>query len=121
VPLSGDLLGSAARSALTWGIALGLLVGKPLGIVLASWLAVTLKLARLPESVTWRHMVGIGIVAGIGFTVALFIADLAFDDPRLIDQARVAILASSLVAGVLGYLFLAGGRRPGPRDQPAPA
>lgn len=94
------------RSPLAWGVLLGLLIGKPLGIVCTCWLAVKVKIAQLPHSVTWMHIAGVGVLAGIGFTVSLFISALAFDDPAQLDAAKTAILVASLVAGVLGYLLL---------------
>jgi Na+:H+ antiporter, NhaA family len=98
---------SLLHSSVAWGVLLGLLLGKPIGVLGASWLAVTMKLARLPRSVTWTHIAGVGVLAGIGFTVSLFISALAFDDSAQLDAAKSAILASSLIAGVCGYLLLA--------------
>lgn len=97
---------SLLHSPLTWGVLLGLLVGKPLGIISISWLAVKIKLARLPHSVTWRHLASIGVLAGIGFTVSLFISALAFDDPAQLDAAKTATLSASLLSGIAGYLLL---------------
>ncbi len=84
----------------------GLLVGKPLGIVLFSFLAVKIGLAKMPEGVGWRQMTGAGFLAGIGFTMALFIAGLAISGPEL-DAAKVGILAGSAVAGTIGMILLA--------------
>lgn len=86
-------------------VAVGLLVGKPLGIVGMSWLATKTGLARLPEGLTWPVMVGGGFLAGIGFTMALFIAGLALASP-LLEEAKVGVFAGSLLSGVLGYLVL---------------
>ncbi|PKQ15416.1 MAG: Na+/H+ antiporter NhaA [Actinobacteria bacterium HGW-Actinobacteria-7] len=88
------------------GVFLGLVVGKPLGVVGASWLAVRLGVVSLPSGVTWRHLVGAGLLAGIGFTMSLFVANLAFRTQGVQTEAKVAILAASVVAGVLGYLWL---------------
>jgi Na+:H+ antiporter, NhaA family len=97
---------SLLQSPLAWGVLLGLIIGKPLGVLGISWLAVKVKLARLPQSVTWMHIAGVGVLAGIGFTVSLFISALAFSDPAQLDAAKTAILSASLVAGVAGYLLL---------------
>lgn len=88
------------------GIVLGLTIGKPIGIVGASWLVVHLGIAELPEGVTWRHMLGTGILAGMGFTMSLFIASLAFLNLDSLAVAKLAILLASLLAGVIGFLIL---------------
>jgi NhaA family Na+:H+ antiporter len=85
---------------------LGLVVGKPIGIVLASWLAVKLGLATKPDAYSWRQLTGAGALAGIGFTMSLFIAGEAFDSEALFSAAKLAIFVASLVAGVLGVLIL---------------
>ena len=90
------------------GIVLGLVLGKPLGVTLFAWLAVRSGLAAKPEGVTWRHLHGAGWLGGIGFTMALFIAGLAFADPGALAQAKLGILCASLLAGVVGYLLLRG-------------
>jgi Na+:H+ antiporter, NhaA family len=94
-------------------------VGKTVGIAGASALAVRLGLARLPDGVAWRQIVGVGAVAGIGFTVSLFIGGLAYDDPRLEDAARLAILATSAVAAVVGSAILALGSRSARTREPS--
>jgi len=106
VELSGDLLRDAASSSVTLGIVLGLLAGKLLGIVGFSWLAVRLGLGSLPRGVGWRHLAGVGLLAGIGFTVSLFITGLAFEDLELVSEAKIGILGASVVAGAAGYGFL---------------
>ncbi len=88
------------------GTLLGLLIGKPLGIVGFSWLAVKLGIAAAPESLSWRHITGAGILGGIGFTMALFIASLAFGSGPLLDQAKVGVLAASAIATVTGVAML---------------
>jgi len=85
---------------------LGLLAGKLLGIVGFSWLAVRLGIGSLPRGVGWRHLFGVGLLAGIGFTVSLFITGLAFDDLELVSEAKIGILGTSVVAGAAGYGFL---------------
>lgn len=106
--------GSADKllSPVALGVALGLLVGKPLGITLASYGAVRTGIADLPPGVKWRHVHGAGWLAGIGFTMSLFIAGLAFDDPSLLDTAKLSILGASLCAGLIGYTLLRSTRRP---------
>ena len=106
------------HSPVAWGVLLGLFVGKPLGIVGACWIAVKMKVARLPKGVRWRHIVGVGAIAGIGFTVSLFISVLAFDDPALLDAAKTAVLSASLLSGIVGYLLLQ--RITRQQAQPAP-
>ena len=89
------------------GIIAGLALGKPLGIVLASVLAIRLGWCRLPAELTWRHLLGAGLLGGIGFTMAIFIANLAFvGRPELVDASKMAILAGSLLAGAAGWLWL---------------
>ena len=88
------------------GVALGLLLGKPIGITLFSWLAVRLGIAQLPHRVTWAQLHGASWVAGIGFTVAIFIAGLAFGEGGSYTQARIAILLASSMAAALGSLLL---------------
>ena len=97
------------------GIALGLLVGKPLGIFGAAWLAVKGGLASRPEGASWGQVLGIGMLGGIGFTMSLFIGTLAFPDPAHAAQLRLGVLAGSLLSAAVGYLVLrmsTGGRRP---------
>lgn len=103
--LSGDLLGMLA-SPVTLGVFFGLVVGKPLGIMLMSFLVVKLKIASLPENVNWYHMLGASILGGVGFTMAIFVANLAFVDSAMIAGAKLGILSASLVAGVIGFGFL---------------
>lgn len=99
---AGVALGGLQVGSVAWGVALGLLLGKPLGILLFSWLALRLGLGTLPEGVGLGAILGVGFLAGIGFTMALFIAGLAFTEGML-DQAKVGVLAGSLVAGSIGY------------------
>jgi NhaA family Na+:H+ antiporter len=88
------------------GIVLGLTLGKPIGLLGTAWLAVRLGIARLPQGVTWRHMLGAGVLAGIGFTMSLFIATLGFVQPDVLTSAKLAILLGSLVSGTAGLLLL---------------
>jgi Na+:H+ antiporter, NhaA family len=105
VNFSGGLSASLA-SSLTLAIFAGLIIGKSAGIFLFSWLGVKLKLGNLPEQSTFKHIVGLGLLGGIGFTMSLFIAGLAFDDPLLIQNAKIGVIFGSLIAGLVGYFFL---------------
>jgi Na+:H+ antiporter, NhaA family len=88
------------------GIVAGLLIGKPIGLFGAIWLAVRFQVAALPVGVTWRHISGLACLGGMGFTMSLFIATLAFGEGALLETAKMAILLASLVAGVAGYVLL---------------
>jgi Na+/H+ antiporter NhaA len=112
VPLGGDALERALTSPVTLGVVLGLLVGKALGISLSSLLAVRLGAGALPEGVGRRHVVGGATLAGIGFTVSLFVTELAFRDEALRDEAKVGVLVASTLAAGLGWVvFRLGVRR----------
>ena len=94
-------------SANSVGIIAGLVLGKPIGIVLACCIAVAIGVCRLPAELNWSHMVGLGLLAGIGFTMSIFITNLAFaGQPEIINAAKMAILLASVTAGVLGMLWL---------------
>lgn len=105
IPLKSDTA-SQISSPIPLGIILGLFVGKPVGILLFSWLAVRFKKASLPESVHWGQIIGAAILAGIGFTMSLFVADLAFIGQPVHDTAKLGILIGSLAAAVVGYVWL---------------
>jgi len=106
VSLGGEAIQSAFASPITYGAMLGLLIGKPIGITAFSWIAVRFGFAAIPAGVNWKLLFGAGILGGIGFTMALFIAGLAFTDAGMLDHAKVGVLAASTVAGIVGYLFL---------------
>ncbi|WP_432482199.1 Na+/H+ antiporter NhaA [Kineococcus esterisolvens] len=110
VDFRGGLLGQAMGASLTWAIALGLVVGKVVGISAAVWLCVRTGSGRLPEGVRALHVLGVAAVAGIGFTVSLFIAELAYADAALVATAKVGIFTGSLLAAVIGVavMLLAG-------------
>jgi Na+:H+ antiporter, NhaA family len=103
--LSGNWLESLTTSN-SLGILVGLLLGKPLGIVLFTLAAVKLRISQLPTDVAWRHIVGAGFLGGIGFTMSIFIALLAFSNPDIIQSAKMSILLSSLLAGATGFVML---------------
>jgi NhaA family Na+:H+ antiporter len=104
VVLDGVDVGETSLSVLA-GVMVALVVGKPIGILLGSWLAVRTGLSRLPPGVTWLGLLVVGALAGIGFTMSIFIAMLAFDDSNLLGAAKLGILLASLVAGVIGLLL----------------
>ncbi len=101
-----DSLSDALASSVTMGIAAGLLLGKALGIFGLTWLAVRLGVGQLPSGVHWRHVLGVGFLGGIGFTVAIFVSAIAFSDQAMVDQAKMGVFGSSILAGAAGYLFL---------------
>jgi NhaA family Na+:H+ antiporter len=111
-------LGEAFGSRETWGVIAGLVIGKPLGIVLFAWLAVRLGIAIKPRAIAWKHVIGVGLLGGIGFTISLFVAELAFEDRAIADAARVGILFGSIIAGVVGY-FVLKAVLPPPREEGA--
>ena len=117
VAVGGGVFGEAVTSAIGLGIAVGLVVGKPLGIVLFAFLAVRFGLGRLPDHTGWRMMAGLGFVAGIGFTVSLFIAGLSFPGEELMTaEAQIGILVGSLISAILGVAFLLMGGAPAEED-----
>lgn len=99
-------ISEALASRVALGIGLGLIVGKIIGITLASYGAVRFRLGKLPPGTTWRHVLGLAAVAGIGFTVSLFVTGLAFADAQLAGFAKVGIFSGSVVAGTIGSLIL---------------
>jgi NhaA family Na+:H+ antiporter len=113
VNLGSEPLDSSAWSVVT-AVGLGLMVGKPVGVLLASWLALRMRVATLPAGMSLRHLVVLGVVAGVGFTMALFIAQLAFTDARLLAAAKLGVLVASggaaICALVLGRLLLSPAR-----------
>jgi NhaA family Na+:H+ antiporter len=105
VPLQEDFF-TALFSEISIGIIMGLFFGKQIGIFIFSWIAVKLNFAELPSKVTWKQIYGAGILAGIGFTMSLFITNLAFTSEEISNIAKVGILAASLISGITGYLIL---------------
>jgi NhaA family Na+:H+ antiporter len=123
VTFDAAALAAAVAHPVTLGTALGLVIGKPLGIIGFSWLAIRLGVGALPRGATWASLSAVAVLGGIGFTMALFIAGLAFasggPNGELLAAAKLGILVASAVAGVVGSALLARAvMRPGP-TQPA--
>jgi NhaA family Na+:H+ antiporter len=106
VQLTWNDLVDSFSEPVTLGVLFGLVIGKPVGIFLFAVLAIRSGLAAKPAGASWGQIAGVGMLGGIGFTVALFVTELAFDPGLLADQAKVGILAASVIAGALGYAFL---------------
>ena len=106
ITLSGDWMHDLS-SLNSLGITMGLILGKPLGITLFCFMVVAIGVCRLPSDLKWGHIIGAGILGGIGFTMSIFITNLAFtEDSATINAAKVSILIASLTAGILGFLWL---------------
>jgi NhaA family Na+:H+ antiporter len=88
------------------GILLGLVVGKPLGIIALTFVAVKLKICKLPSDLNWKMIVGAGCLGGIGFTMSIFITLLAFDEFELQNNSKIVILGASVIAAVIGFVYL---------------
>ncbi|MCX2451535.1 Na+/H+ antiporter NhaA [Pedobacter sp. PLR] len=100
-----EMLGGLV-SPLAMGIVLGLFAGKTIGVTLFSWIAVKLKLGTLPSRSGWKHIIGLGMLAGIGFTMSIFISLLSFSDEMHVTEAKFAILCASVIAGLAGFIYL---------------
>ena len=105
VVITGDSIKTASQSLIAWGIFFGLVIGKPLGVLFASLLAKRINIADLPEGVTKSSLVATGSAAGIGFTVAIFIANLAFKDSQIQDIAVLAVIVASIVSALLSLML----------------
>ena len=106
VAISRDAIADAASSRIALGVLLGLVVGKLAGITAFTWLATKLRIGLLPDGATWRGIVGVAALAGIGFTVSIFVTNLAFEDPALRNEALIAILAAAVVSSAIGAAIL---------------
>ncbi len=104
-------LGAAATDPIAIGVLLGLLVGKPLGITSFAWLSVRTRLASRPASVSWKQIFGASWLCGIGFTMSLFIAGLAFGEGEFLDIAKIGTLTASIAAGIMGSILLRAGMK----------
>lgn len=105
VEINPETLGSLVQP-IGLGVSLGLVLGKPIGIMLFSWITLALRLAEFPTGVNWRNMAGCSLLGGIGFTMSIFIAGLGLGETPLLDQAKLAILTASIVSGFAGWLVL---------------
>ena len=108
IRVSAELVAALSLPVL-FGVLVGLVVGKPLGITLLSWASVRAGLAEAPAAASWRALHGVSWLGGIGFTMSLFIASLAFGRGPLLESAKVGILGASVIAGVVGWVLLRGG------------
>jgi len=106
VSVGGGVVGDALTSPVSHGVAIGLLLGKPVGIVLFTWLAIRAGISEMPRGVSWTQVLGLGMLAGIGFTVSLLVTSLGLGDTQAGTEARLGVLAASVIAGVVGYTFL---------------
>ena len=105
VHIQGDFW-DALLQPINLGIVAGLVIGKQVGIALSAWASIRWGIAELPFGVSWRDLYGVGILGGIGFTMSLFISNLAFTDGVLGSEAKIGILVGSLISGVIGFLVL---------------
>ncbi len=105
ISIHSEMIGGLT-TPLGLGIILGLFFGKTIGIFLTTWLCVKSKLANLPDMAGWKHMIGVGMLGGIGFTMSIFISMLSFKDPLFIEEAKFAVLIGSLISGTCGYIYL---------------
>jgi NhaA family Na+:H+ antiporter len=110
IEISSRVISDAASSPVSLGVVLGLVVGKPLGITVAAYLACRAGIARLPPGAEWRDILGAGALGGIGFTVSIFVANLAFEG-ELLDLAKLGVLGASVMSAVVGLALLRGGDR----------
>ncbi len=106
IALTGNNYQDPAAAPIAAGIILGLVVGKVVGIVGASWLMIQFKFANLPEDARWNHMVGVGLLAGIGFTVSIFVTELAFAEEQFVTIAKLSIFIASAISALLGLMVL---------------
>lgn len=106
VAVTGLDFATVTSSPVVLGVFCGLVLGKPIGIILFSFITVKTRIASLPEFVTWRHMLGAAVLGGVGFTMAIFVANLAYADAMLVTEAKLSILVASTVAGVIGFVLL---------------
>jgi len=105
ITLQGEML-HGLTAPLGLGIFFGLMLGKPVGILLTTWVCRRLGIASLPEGSTWMHIIGVGMLAGIGFTMSIFISILSFQNPLFVSEAKLSVLLTSIIAGTAGYILL---------------
>ncbi|MEO7427906.1 MAG: Na+/H+ antiporter NhaA [Acidimicrobiales bacterium] len=116
IPLSSGALRDAASSRITIGVVVGLVAGKLAGVSAFAWLAVRCRMARLPDDLGWSHVIGMAALAGVGFTVSIFVAGLAYADAGQQDEAKIGVLVASVAAAGLGVLLLLRSTRVGAAD-----
>jgi NhaA family Na+:H+ antiporter len=116
IPLHAGFVKDILSSNITLGVLLGLVVGKFIGVLVFCWVAVKMKIAALPHGVSWKQIIGVALLAGIGFTMSLFITTLAFTDAQLITAAKLGIFTASIISGVLGYFVLKKATIPKPSE-----
>ena len=105
ITLQGEML-HGLTAPLGLGIFFGLMLGKPVGILFTTWVCRRLGIASLPEGSTWMHIIGVGMLAGIGFTMSIFISILSFQNPLFVSEAKLSVLLTSIIAGTAGYILL---------------
>ena len=105
ITLQSEML-HGLTSSLGLGIFFGLLVGKPVGILVTSWICNRLGMGTLPEGSNWTHIIGVGLLAGIGFTMSIFISILSFNNPLFVSEAKLSVLLTSVIAGTAGFMLL---------------
>lgn len=105
ITLQSEML-HGLTSSLGLGIFFGLLVGKPVGILVTSWICNRLGMGTLPEGSNWTHIIGVGLLAGIGFTMSIFISILSFNNPLFVSEAKLSVLLTSIIAGTAGLILL---------------
>lgn len=107
IVFNSEILSEVFHLPITWGIILGLTIGKPLGVLFAAWVLVTFFFKDMPKTkAIWKALFGISLLCGIGFTMSLFISNLSFSNPTIIEDAKIGVLIASLISGVFGYIFL---------------
>ncbi|MHA1447444.1 MAG: Na+/H+ antiporter NhaA, partial [Candidatus Heimdallarchaeaceae archaeon] len=97
---------TVVSSPIALGTILGLVIGKPLGICLFSWLSIKTKLAKSYEGINWKHIVGVSFLGGVGFTMSIFIASLSFSSLEFLNAAKTGILIASVISGIIGLTIL---------------
>jgi NhaA family Na+:H+ antiporter len=101
-----DVVLQGLAHPMSLGIIIGLVLGKPVGAMLFSWLSVKLKIGSLPDRISWKHLTGVGLLAGIGFTMSIFVSFLSYGSSPANTEAKFAILIASLIAGLSGVIYL---------------
>jgi len=106
IEISREALSTAATSDVTLGVVFGLVIGKLVGISVFTWIGVKSGMSEMPRGASWIHVIGLAAIGGIGFTVSLFVTGLAFDNPLFTDDAKIGIVAASVIAALIGSIIL---------------